>query len=252
MTSEVEEEIRHLIDSNYKKLTKEEEIEAWENGDHTKLLNSQLRVIYKVAHQVVTVAQRPDLLSDAFAISYTEAMGIIVKSFNPERARLITLMMIALKNRVFRGLQTFRDDGGLKRWRHDGKSIVETGCKACTFTDISAERDERDEFQPAWDDDLSIVDRQDELEKIYNAKSLTNAEADVLHMRYRCDIGLREIGQLMGVTKSRVQQIQENALRKVREELGLDPDKIKRDIKQGNENAKRRRKEAGSSKVRAR
>jgi len=65
-------------------------------------------------------------------------------------------------------------------------------------------------------DDLSRIEQEQTKEIVMDAlRGLHPLQREVLRMRYECDLSPIECGELLGVSKYRIQQIEEKAMRKL-------------------------------------
>ena len=205
-------EAAKLIEDNYRTLTREEEVAAWESGDCEALVNSQLKAVYAVAVKVVKQCGRTDLMDEAFSIGLMELARLVRNNFDPSRGRLVTLVMWCLRNRIFSGLQTFRDTGGIRKL----KSIGKTGKRQLTGVEVTTM--ERPQYREA----LQITDRHSssrewctDLMDLIDSANLSKRERFVLDQLLD-GRQLSEIGVYLGVTKSRVDQIRASVRKKLR------------------------------------
>jgi RNA polymerase sigma factor (sigma-70 family) len=205
--------IEQIIRDHYRPLSLEEERAAVKAKDWGALVNSQLKIVVKLAADVVSRLGRDDLLEDAFAIALAE-MYVMVPKYDPDRGRLTTLVMNALKHRIFRSIQPVVDTAGIKQWRRTPAGWQRTGCSAGSFVDVFGREtwDTCDQVQSGAHDRAN--DRIDAVELLARV-DLSERERLVVSRRCFGD-KLTVIARELGVSRERVRQIEAGALNKLR------------------------------------
>jgi len=199
-----------LAAQRYKPLTKEEEIAAYEAGDHEALVNSQLLWVINLAKKVSHRTGYKDI--EALISSANLALARSVKSFNPYKARLTTYVSRLVRWECY---DTANETGvgpsiGQMQRRPNLRPAVLWG------DDPPVGKPDESE----WNQPEQAAMNSEGLERIREAMaSIPQKHADVIRMRFLEQKTLKETGAELGISKERVRQIEATATNHLRRTL---------------------------------
>lgn len=178
--------------TQYKQLTREEEIAAWESGDHDALVNSVWPFVMKTARSVAPVdSYLYDELLSVAGLSIANAL----KTFDPARSRFISFSCLHLYSRMQEAANRF--------------NRVNSACMVGPIEDgiaAPAELDplEINEEYQAFHDGLKCI--------------CTKLELEVMK-RWAAGESLKGIAETRGVTRQAAQSALARGLARARERL---------------------------------
>jgi len=188
-----------------------------------------LRDYYKLIHWTVS---RMRIAPGSYDDMVQEAvLGITrrLHQYDEERGRLEAWVVATARHSV---LDAMRSQGGgpirvsrhlLRRYREEGKELGEV----CASLDQQMETGEEQSYRPVHDngamEHTELIEKRDMLD--YARRMIPSRHRDVLDMLYPLNGALptpmREVGQRLGISESRVSQLRKEALTSMRSMLGV-------------------------------
>jgi RNA polymerase sigma factor (sigma-70 family) len=213
------------------RLTREQEIAAWESGDTDLLIRSQLQWAMRLAVDVCRHRRFEDV--DLAISAANEALIVALKSYDARKARLTTYVTMPIRYRVMSAISRERRGCGPTKYIADKYEIKLGFMSDETEATIAEKRD--------------VIYSQRQFESLHRGISLLpDSRRFVMECRL-AGKNFAQIAESLGVTKQRANQLYQDSLLRLeryleREDIELTQEYAKEDRKAS---SKRRKKKCG-------
>ncbi|MHC4953658.1 MAG: sigma-70 family RNA polymerase sigma factor [Planctomycetota bacterium] len=192
-------------------------------------MESILREHYNLVHWTVSRMRIPPGSYDDMVQEAVLGLTRRLEQFDENRGRLEAWIVATSRHSV---LDAMRSQGGgpirvsrhlIRRYREEGKELGEV----CSSLDERLENGESQGYTPVHTQDrmphTDLVEKRDMLE--HARRLIPTRHREVLDMLYPLDgrlpTPMREVGQRLGISESRVSQLRKEALLSMRSTLGV-------------------------------
>jgi RNA polymerase sigma factor (sigma-70 family) len=173
--------------TQYKFLTREEEIEAWERGDYDSLVNSVWPFVLRTARKI---AAEDSIVYDELLSAAGLTIANSLRTYDAHKARFITYACHYLEAKLANAAQRFADQSGgaVTEVTLDGLAA------ASTINPLELAEEQEQRAADVW------------LVRLYLREACTEAEFEVFEYRTEGET-FTTIAARIGVTRQRAQQL---------------------------------------------